>query len=442
MHKTDSPDPVENNSIVTYTVLVSSVGQQAASGVQLVDTLDPDSTFISVDVISGAANCAEAGGVVTCDIKGDMAPGAEVEIEIKVLAPVPTLEDVRISNLAEVSAANEPFPNTGNNKDIEETVVLAPRADMTLVKTASPAFVDSGGQITYTLTAANVGPQDAEKVTIVDTLPDSVSFVSASAECAPPAGQVVTCSFAEILSGQDEVVEIVVDAPVVTQDLVLKNSAFVNANNELFIQTGNNLAIAKTPVIAPPPDVTVEKSGPLTVLRLGFYSYTLTVSNIGAGDALNVVVTDTLPKSMIEAFEQHVTFIDGKGADCEEVATNTIECTIAEVLAFGSPTVITLNVRAPTVLEKTLITNNVSVSADDALEPVGNNTDSFDTSVQDCYDVDGNAFVNLLDILAVGRHFGEMTDDLGWDPIYDFDGNDVVNLFDILAVGMHFGQVC
>lgn len=440
--KVDSPDPVENNSIITYTVLVTSIGQQAATGVQLVDTLDPSSTFSSVVVISGPAICGESSGVVTCDIVGDMNPGAEIEIEIAVIAPTPPAEDVRISNKAEVSATNEPFANTGNNTDIEETVVLAPRADMTLTKTGSPPFVDSGGQITYTLTAANIGPRDAEKVTIVDTLPAGVSFVSATnPACTAPVLGDVTCSFALIPSGQQEIVEIVIDAPVVKQSIVIENSAFVSANNELFSQTGNNLAIANTPVVAPPPDLTVVKTGPASVLRLGYYSYTITIANQGDGDALDVVVTDLLPKSAIGIFVQHVEFVDSKTADCSEIATNTIECSVPLVLANGPDVVITLNVRAPTVLEKTVIENNVSVAASDPREPAGNNTDSATTSVLDCYDVDGDLVVTIFDILEVGDHFGETDTTPGYE-IYDFDGNGVVDIFDILAVGPHFGQVC
>ena len=76
------------------------------------------------------------------------------------------------------------------------------------------------------------------------------------------------------------------------------------------------------------------------------------------------------------------------------------------------------------------------------MEPAGNNTDSFDTSVQDCFDADGDLFVTIIDVLAVALHFGEMTGDLGFDPVYDLDGDGFVTIIDILLVAMHFGQVC
>ena len=49
-------------------------------------------------------------------------------------------------------------------------------------------------------------------------------------------------------------------------------------------------------MIAPPPDLVVSKTDSQDpVFRLGVYSYDITVHNQGLGDALGVVVTDTLP---------------------------------------------------------------------------------------------------------------------------------------------------
>src|SRR5258705_8994854 len=73
-----------------------------------------------------------------------------------------------------------------------------PKSDMQMVSvTASPGFT-SGFNATYTLTVINNGPQSAPgPVTVIDTLPAGLTFVSAT----PPAGwtcanagQVVTCT--------------------------------------------------------------------------------------------------------------------------------------------------------------------------------------------------------------------------------------------------------
>ena len=48
------------------------------------------------------------------------------------------------------------------------------------MKTAAPSPVTAGNQLTYTLTANNNGPSDATGVSIADTLPTGVTYVSAS----------------------------------------------------------------------------------------------------------------------------------------------------------------------------------------------------------------------------------------------------------------------
>ena len=228
---------------------------------------------------------------------------------------------------------------------------------------------------------------------------------------------------------------------------MLKNTAFVSADNELFVQTGNNSAGVNTPVIAPPPDLVVTKTDSADpVLRLGFYSYSITILNQGLGDALNVVVIDTLPTSSVftyKKFDRPATFISATGAVCALIPNDKVECT-SDALLAGQQAKITRNVRAPTLLVDQTITNNVTATASDPDEnPAGNNA-SETTDVIACFDVNGDGIVSLFgDILAVINAHGLEVGDPGYDVIFDFDGNGDISLFgDILPVLLHFGQDC
>ena len=53
-------------------------------------------------------------------------------------------------------------------------------ADLAIAQTASPDPVLAGSNVTYTLTAANKGPNPALHVTVSDTLPTGTTFVSCS----------------------------------------------------------------------------------------------------------------------------------------------------------------------------------------------------------------------------------------------------------------------
>ena len=68
---------------------------------------------------------------------------------------------------------------------------LGPPADLALTKAASPDPVLAGNKLTYTLTITNSGPSAATGVTLIDTLPAGVTFVSSTPMVRP-----LTLSFA------------------------------------------------------------------------------------------------------------------------------------------------------------------------------------------------------------------------------------------------------
>ena len=61
-------------------------------------------------------------------------------------------------------------------------------------------WVPAGTSFTYTLTVTNEGPSDASGITVTDTLPGAVTFVSASAGCSESGGT-VTCTAASLATG-------------------------------------------------------------------------------------------------------------------------------------------------------------------------------------------------------------------------------------------------
>ncbi|UCD51684.1 MAG: DUF11 domain-containing protein, partial [Phycisphaerales bacterium] len=63
---------------------------------------------------------------------------------------------------------------------LEAELIVAPEADLEVVKTTLPDPVDAGTTLTYTVTVTNNGPGNATGVTLTDTLPEGVIFLSAS----------------------------------------------------------------------------------------------------------------------------------------------------------------------------------------------------------------------------------------------------------------------
>jgi uncharacterized repeat protein (TIGR01451 family) len=85
----------------------------------------------------------------------------------------------------------------------------AQAADLSIVKTSTPATPVLGQPLTYTLTVSNAGPDTAEQVTVTDVLPAGLTFDSASAPCSyENANRTVACSLGSLSNGAQRSVDI------------------------------------------------------------------------------------------------------------------------------------------------------------------------------------------------------------------------------------------
>lgn len=135
--------------------------------------------------------------------------------------------------------------HAGGTADVFVTKI-AVAADLAVSKTDSPDPVFAGSPLTYTVTMTNNGPDRATGVTLTDTLPAGVTFVSAvstQGSCTEAAG-VVTCTIGNMANGATVTVAIVVTP---TGPGVITNTAVV-AGTETDPNTANNNTTAQTTV--------------------------------------------------------------------------------------------------------------------------------------------------------------------------------------------------
>ncbi|MHB8683655.1 MAG: dockerin type I domain-containing protein [Dehalococcoidia bacterium] len=370
-----SPSPVFGGANLTYTVTVSNAGGAPdATGVVLQSYLPPGGTFVSA---TPASSCVPSPGYVTCAL-GTVTASSPVVTEIVVTAPSPA-SDTSLASFAYVSGTNEPVANQGNNSAANVTTVLG-QPDVTLSKTASPDPVVSGANLTYTLTAHNVGTGTAAGVTIADPLPAGTTFISGSPGCTNSAGT-VTCTLGSMGAGLDAPAQTVtVQVPSVAVDTIITNTATVSATNVRPAAQGNNTATVAVTVPAPP-DVTLTKAASANPVTSGdALTYTLTAHNVGPGPAAGVTITDPLPAG--------TTFVSAS-AGCADTA-GTVTCAVGTLAAGASAAPATITVDAPTTTATTTLTNTASVSATN--EPTANQANNSGSST---------IGVNLPD-LAVG----------------------------------------
>ena len=85
----------------------------------------------------------------------------------------------------------------------DNACVPFPTADLEVAKTDSPDPVNAGEQLFYTLTVTNHGPNDVPDVSVKDTLPSQVEFVTDDRGiCTEGPTGTLTCNFGKVLNGR------------------------------------------------------------------------------------------------------------------------------------------------------------------------------------------------------------------------------------------------
>jgi uncharacterized repeat protein (TIGR01451 family) len=180
--KVDNPDPVTAGSNLVYTITVNNGGPIAATTVNLIDSLPPGTTFVSLSSPGGWSCTTPAvgdNGDVTCSIPS-LAVGSAV-FTLTVAVDSGIASGTQIFNSATATSSTDD-PNEGNNTGTATTTVVSP-VSVSGTKTVSGTFTP-GGTVTYTVVLTNSGPSaqmDNPGDEFTDVLPSSLTLVSAMA---------------------------------------------------------------------------------------------------------------------------------------------------------------------------------------------------------------------------------------------------------------------
>src|SRR5208282_1850424 len=115
-----------------------------------------------------------------------------------------------LTNIATASSTTAD-PNLTNNVTLPVVTSVTPVADVGIGK-SGPASVLATSNLVYTISVTNFGPSTAGSVVVTDSLPASVTFVSASGGGLNNSG-VVNWTLSTLTSGQVSNVTVTVTAP-------------------------------------------------------------------------------------------------------------------------------------------------------------------------------------------------------------------------------------
>ena len=152
-----------------------------------------------------------------------------------------------------------------NHDPIFFNVCVAPTADLSITKTASPDPVTTGDDVTYTVTVTNNGPDPATSVVVTDDLPAETTFVSCSSTgegVCGGSGNNRTVSFPLLPSGQSETITFVANVNCSVADgTVISNTATVSSSTP-DPNSNNDSSTATTTASNPPPTITNATADP------------------------------------------------------------------------------------------------------------------------------------------------------------------------------------
>ncbi len=233
--------------------------------------------------LSGLETLVSAGGWLSASLSATTAP-TQVQIQ-----PNPAGLEVGLYE-GEVLVRSDLALNQGQ-LDVILRVVAPPKANLEVQKTG-PATASFQDEVSYTVTLVNRGPDPAEDVLLIDSLPSNTTFVSASGGGVFE-GERVTWDIGT-LEVDGEVVEtatVRIGATGVLENIVVVNSETLDP------QVGNERSTVTTAVDVLS-DLSIVKTGPDSGEVGDTISYLLEITNSGPDAATNTTVLDSLPSEV------------------------------------------------------------------------------------------------------------------------------------------------
>ncbi len=374
----------------TYTIIATNSGPSDAVDPQLVDTLPVGMTYRASILPPGwtATPSAVVPGVpqtvtfTTTSPTATLPDTAQVHFALTVGVASSVLPTVVTNSVTVSSITPDPLP-AGNTAQDPTQIVTS--ADLSIVKTHAPTDTFTPGtRATYDFAVSNLGPSDAADPTVVDVLPQGLTYVPGSMmvsgtgpgwSCAA-SGSTVTCAAGgPLVNGASQTVSIgVLIASSYLGGAFVNTATIGSATPDP--QPTDNSSTASSPVPVPSADLSITKTavGAFVPGSPTGAGYALAVANSGPSDAAAPRVVDVLPPGS--------TYVSasGSGWTCSDVG-QTVGCSFDTALgATQSAAPISLGIIVdPGVTQP--ITNTATVTSTTPDPVPGNNTSTVVTPV-------------------------------------------------------------
>lgn len=388
---------------IKFTATASNAGPGNAPGLVLSGTLSGQATFSSFTT-SVAWNCSHANGNITCTYQGGSPPGT--------LAPGVTAAQVEVNaiagpgtgsatlNLTATSQATDPTPASASSS-INITGGGTPSVDMQISKSVIGAQpIPRNMPFTFRIQVGNStgSNQTATAISVTDNLPAGITLQSFSGAGWSCTGS-VQCNYTPTLTpGQQAVpldLVVVYDQPVPAGGTSVVNTATVSAAEPDPTPANNSSTVSVN--LRSSADLSVQLTGPATVIAGQGFNVALSVNNLGPDDAGSVSASATIASGFT------VDVVNGGNGWSCLASGQTVTCT-RPTLAPGGSTAATLSLIAPSAAGGPF-SNSGSVSANTFDPQSGNNITSYLVSVSPAVATRTLTKTDSIDPVPVGNSF-------------------------------------
>lgn len=356
----DLMTPSEGDTL-RYTLALRNLGPSNGTGIAVADTLPAGLTFVAATPSRGAYDPATGAWTV-----GGLDAGENAQLLLAATVDAGTGGGI-ITNRTRISALDQHDPQPANDADSIAVSVMA-FADLELTKIVDSPTVSEGDTLAFTLTLANLGPNDATAVAVADTLPPGLSFASStpSQGSYDPGTGIWSIGDVVVAGTASLILEAIADAG--TGGSLLTNIARVAASEQTDDDPANDVDSVGVTVTVVDLAVTktVDDASPIEGENV---TYTIALVNLGPDDATGVSVADMLPEEVtfVSASATRGSYDDATGA------------WVVGAVAAGSSATLWITATVDGGTGGATIVNTAGVSSSDQADAVfGNDVDSIE----------------------------------------------------------------
>jgi uncharacterized repeat protein (TIGR01451 family) len=282
LDKSVSPSEAFIGDTLTYTLTARNTGVTALKNAAVLDTLPTGLSYISSDQPVTIDR-----SVVTWAV-GALAPGAEAVLKLKTLVTSAVSGNILMNRAVLIS---DETPAAG---DAAEAVFKGSGAGIGIEKLAKDTVYTAGDTVTYHLVLGNSGVRPGTAITVLDTLPPGLVYISSSHDGAFEDG-VAVWRLNRLDAGRIDTLHLnaKIDVPVANGTRI-HNIAWVRTSEGASDSSHWRIRVHSNP------GVSFTKTAGAPVCAPGdTLDYTLTALNTGTVLLDGVTITDSLPSDLI-----------------------------------------------------------------------------------------------------------------------------------------------